>query len=121
LTIDASGIRILGGTGVSTDNLRAYGFDYGDSFVNGLYTYGNTVRQMDLTVTRNGATRLEIGAVNTSGTDAYLTLLSQNGGTGSRLLISAGELNVNGNAGFTGTCAASATLTVTNGIITGGC
>jgi hypothetical protein len=120
-TINASGITVEGGTGASAEADRAYKFEHGDAFDSGLYSYGTSVRQLNLHAVSNGPTRLDLGAENASGNDAFLTLLSQNGGTGSRFLIQAGEVNINGNVGFTGSCAASATLTVTNGIITGGC
>lgn len=116
LTIDANGIKLEGGTGATAENLRSYRFDFGDSFTNGLYSYGSSVRQMDLILTRNGAGRIEIGAFNTSGADASIVLSSQNGATASRITFDVADIYVGASQGFTGTCAALPT--VVDGIIT---
>jgi hypothetical protein len=118
LAINSTGIEIAGTTSGAWSGSNAYKFNWGDGRDNGLATWGNTIRQLELRVSKNGGTWLGLVAENTSGGDAEISVQSEGGaggGSAPRIQLNATDIYVNGSNTFTGVC--SGAITVENGLI----
>lgn len=124
VSIDENGVLISGVASASDwAPDKAYRFDFGDGSTYGLSAYqgGGNAHIVSLQSIKNGTAGVIISAQNSSNTDAIMILTSHNAGNPSRIDFSSERVYVNGSQAFSGSCASSATLTVVNGLITGGC
>jgi hypothetical protein len=122
-SVSSSGININTGGGLSCgSSLGGYYFNFGDS-INGIYGCESAgVRQVSVVSQKAGQSYLTVLANNTAlSSIAGLEIQADIGATPAFVKIHADDLFINGTLGFTGTLSAGGcTITVVDGIVTGG-